>query len=97
MRIDMPWALVLPIGPDCGATNWLPTHGYVDVSNASFGVTCASARCASSSEVGGITANLFGGLRLEGVASAHPSDSGFLFLGPQQHLVHKLSRRPEGS
>jgi hypothetical protein len=63
MRIDMPWALVRPeLDQIAGANkNWLPTHGYVDVSNASFGVTCASLD-APLIEVGGITANLLGGV-----------------------------------
>jgi hypothetical protein len=63
MRIDMPWALVRPDTDQMAGANknWLPTHGYVDVSNGTFGVTCVSLD-APLVEIGQISANLLGGV-----------------------------------
>lgn len=61
VRIDMPWSLVRPeIDQIAGANkNWFTTQGYVDVSNAEFGITWTSLD-APLVEVGELSANLLG-------------------------------------
>lgn len=63
MRIGMAWSVVRPdLDQIAGANkNWLPARNYVDVSDASFGVTWASPD-APLVEVGSITANRLGGM-----------------------------------
>ncbi|RYG35722.1 hypothetical protein EON81_11895 [bacterium] len=77
VRIDAPWALVRPDADQINGANknWFTTQGYVDVSNAAFGVTCASLD-APLLEVGEISANLLG--------SQWNPDTWRQFVGPTQ-------------